>query len=73
MAHAVREALRALPSAERIVLEYRYGINGTDGPPSLGKRSLPLDSSDEQMDELEKRGLTRLAAHDELRSLRDAS
>lgn len=70
--HRVHSVVEQLPEMERDVIRLRFGLTG-DEPRTLRQTGSELGISTERARELEARGLSRLAKHDELAGLRDAA
>jgi RNA polymerase primary sigma factor len=68
----IHELVKRLPEAERNVIRLRFGLAG-DEPRTLKQTGSELGISAERARELEERGLSRLAASDELGQLRLAA
>ena len=68
----LREAVHSLPDDERQVIQLRYGING-DEPTPLREASRRLEMKQNEVSELERRALDRLAQQREVEALSDAA
>jgi RNA polymerase primary sigma factor len=68
----LREAVYSLPEPERQVIQLRYGING-DEPTPLREASRRLEMKQNEVSELERRALDRLAQQREVEALSDAA
>jgi len=68
----LREAVYSLPEPERQVIQLRYGING-DEPTPLREASRRLEMKQNEVSELERRALDRLAQQREVEALGDAA
>jgi RNA polymerase primary sigma factor len=68
----LREAVHELPEEERKVIQLRYGING-DEPTPLREASRRLNMKQNEVRELEGRGLELLGRLREVEALRDAA
>ena len=68
----LREAVYSLPEPERQVIQLRYGING-DEPTPLRETSRRLEMKQNEVSELERRALDRLAQQREVEALGDVA
>ena len=65
----LREALAELPEDERAVLELRYGFAADAAPQTVNQVHQSLDITRHRVGQLERHGLSRLAARREVRAL----
>jgi RNA polymerase primary sigma factor len=68
----LRNAVYSLPEPERQVIQLRYGING-DEPTPLRETSRRLEMKQNEVSELERRALDRLAQQREVEALGDVA